>query len=82
MHLYYIPKRNFFQLKKYDFSTEEMQDFELLYSNIYHKEEFAALQRYLEDEISEKILRSELKDGQNVKYIGIINSIKKKLLLG
>ena len=26
-----------------------------------------AIQRYLEDEISEKILRSELKDGQNVK---------------
>ena len=25
-----------------------------------------AIQRYLEDEISEKILRSELKDGQNI----------------
>lgn len=39
------------ELKKYKFSDDEMQDFELLYSNIYGKKEFTSLQKYLEDEV-------------------------------
>lgn len=41
------------ELKKYNFSAEEMMDFELLFSNIYDKPEFAALQRKLEYEVCE-----------------------------
>lgn len=37
------------ELKKYNFTDEEMQDFELLYSNIYNKKEYSSLQKYLEN---------------------------------
>ena len=33
--------------------SEEMQDFELLYSNIYGKAEYASLQMYLENGVRE-----------------------------
>lgn len=50
------------ELKKYHFSDEEMQDFELLYSNIYGKAEYASLQMYLENGVREYFKKLTIPD--------------------
>lgn len=50
------------ELKKYHFSDDEMQDFELLYSNIYGKAEYASLQMYLENGVIEYFKKITIPD--------------------
>lgn len=50
------------ELKKYNFSDDEMQDFELLYSNIYNKPEYSYLQMYLENGVREYFKKLTIPD--------------------
>jgi hypothetical protein len=50
------------KLKQFDFSIEEMQDFELLFSNIHEKPEYAELQKELKSTIFEYFSKLELPD--------------------
>lgn len=50
------------KLKTYGFSTEEMEDFELLYSNIYEKEKYKDLVTYLNNKVTEYFQSLEIID--------------------
>ena len=50
------------ELNKYNFSNEEMQDFELLYSNIYNKDMYASLPRYLEKSVRDYFKKLTIPD--------------------